>query len=314
MAGSNAFIMSLAAGFSALVWPALAAAQSTLMTLTFGGQYRTYVLYVPARYQAGHAYPLMLVEHGDHGTGQQMEATTGFDALADAEGFFVAYPNSRGPDWIFQGANNDVEFNAAVVGAIEGQFSIDPSRIYVSGFSDGGRMATVYACHQPAGNAVAGLAVVANDENTKLEASCNGQPPIPTVLFHGTADPISPYDGNRSEVSAPATAAYWAGFDGCSSRMWQATRPDELSNGQTTTDSDQAWVRCSNGVSVSFYTINGGGHSWPGSVSKVQNPVPATGPVSMGLDASKIIWHTLSRYAAGTPQSALVGERQSPGN
>jgi polyhydroxybutyrate depolymerase len=285
--------------------PAGAGADTTV-TIPFGTGTRSFLVHVPAGYNPAIATPLMLVEAGKNATGKQTAHMTGFDSLADGNGFFAVYPNQNGPTWVLSGPNNDVAFNQAVVAWMEATYTIDPTRIYISGYADGGRMATTYACTQTAGGYVAGVAIVSNDINTMDEAVCNAQPQPPTsfLLFHGTADTESPYNGGMQRngtdnLSAEASTQYWAGLDGCQTDTLDAPTPDELSNGAATTDQEEQWTGCQNGTTVSFYTINGGGHNWPGSVSTVQNPVPKTGPVSLDLPASAIIWQTLSAFTTG---------------
>lgn len=287
---------------TALAGPARA---DKTITIPFGTGTRNFLLHVPAGYNAATATPLLLMEAGKDATSVQTAHMSGFDPIADQNDFFVVYPALAGPTWVLSGPNNDVDFNAAVVTWMEANYTIDAGRIYIAGYADGGRMATTYACSQTPGSYVAGVAIVANDINTTDEAVCNAapQPPSAFLLFHGTADTESPYGGgmqrNGTEnLSARASAQYWAGIDGCQTDTLDPPTPDELSNGDPTTDQQEQWTTCLNATTVRFYTINGGGHNWPGSVTAIQNPVPKTGPVSLELPASQIIWQTLAPYAA----------------
>jgi polyhydroxybutyrate depolymerase len=285
---------------------AKASAQDTEVSVPFGGVMRSYLLHPPAGYNAAVVYPLLLVEAGVGGNGKVMAQTTGFDAIADANGFFVAYPNPNGPQWSLSGPNNDIEFNELIVADLEASYTINPSRLYIAGYAYGGRLATTYACSQAPGTFAAGVAVVSNDMNTDDEAVCNAAPPPPTVfmLFHGTADPESPYDGGLSpggrtdNLSAAATAAYWVNVDGCSDDSFADTLPDLLSDGTVTTDDEIVWPECGGGVQVIFYTINGGGHTWPASLKMVQKTTGRNGPTSLDLHASQLIWSGLSPFAA----------------
>ena len=263
------------------------------LSLAFGGATRTYLLHAPAGLAAAARAPLMLAFHGTGGSGMGMRNTTGFDAVADANGFFVAYPDSVGPQWQETGANNDLDFIAALVAALEAAYPIDPAQVYVSGFSDGGGMSTAYACAHA--DAIAGAADVSENLNQAFAAQCRPARPVPYILFHGTADPISPYDGGPNGTSgaitesAQDTAAFWATNDGCTGTAATSTFPDTLSDGAPATDTVETWPACGGGATVAFYTIDGGGHAWPGDLGGDMT----YGPTSTAIDASQVIWETL---------------------
>ena len=52
---------------------------------------RTAIVHRPGGLASG--APLVIVLHGAYGSGEQTRSATGWDALADREGFVVAYPN-----------------------------------------------------------------------------------------------------------------------------------------------------------------------------------------------------------------------------
>ena len=54
------------------------------------GRTRTYRLYLPT--QRADDAPLVLALHGGTGNGEQLAQTSGYDGLAEANGFVVAYP------------------------------------------------------------------------------------------------------------------------------------------------------------------------------------------------------------------------------
>jgi polyhydroxybutyrate depolymerase len=84
----------------------------------------------------------------------------------------------------------------------------------------------------------------------------------------------------------PAAVAAWAKRDGC------AADPDN-----TKVSPHVIWrvYRCPVGVSVQFYIVVGGGHTWPGSAftAKIAS---ITGPTTFEINASKIIWAFFERY------------------
>jgi poly(3-hydroxybutyrate) depolymerase len=53
---------------------------------------------------------------------------------------------------------------------------------------------------------------------------------------------------------------------------------------------------CDQGAEVDFYTIDGGGHSWPGG-----EPLPEwiVGHTSQDIDATRVMWEFFSQFSIG---------------
>jgi polyhydroxybutyrate depolymerase len=163
------------------------------------------LLRVPAKAR-GHRAPLIVALHFASGTGAQMEQATRYTPEAARSGFAVAYPTaSRNNFWSIDG---DLDKLASTLDAVERVACIDPSRVYVSGISNGGFMATVLACRM-AGR-IAAAALFAPGVNGI--GGCSPSRPISVLEVHGTSDPIVPYR------DIPAFVAGWAKRDGCASR------------------------------------------------------------------------------------------------
>src|SRR5882724_3330297 len=94
--------LGLAAHWRRVVPPSGAKAR----TLSFGGLDRSYVLYAANTPKKS---GLVLVLHGLHGTGVEVERRTNrtFDALADREGFAVVYTDAEGARWSEGWPRND---------------------------------------------------------------------------------------------------------------------------------------------------------------------------------------------------------------
>lgn len=276
--------------------------QTLSLSLAYAGVTRTYLLHLPAAYSPQGKYPLLLSFHGHFGKGAGQESMTGFDAVADANGFLVAYPDSNpswgdGTQWQLTGANNDIEFAKALIASIESHYAVDSSRIYVTGFSEGGGMAAALTCSDA--SHIAGFADVSTDMSSTFASHCTPAAPVTTIYFHGTADPVSPYSGGLGGAttrvvtnSALQTAQFWAKVNGCAATPTTSSVPDHLSDGSSVTDSVATWSGCQGGTTVTLYTITGGGHAWPGYAAYSGK----YGPGSEGLNASQIIWDTLSQY------------------
>ena len=242
---------------------------TSTISLLFGGVTRTAEIYTPTACVGAKKCPLMMVFHSNGSTGFGIEKITGFDTVADSGGFVVAYPESLGSAWILTGANSDPMFAAALVTNLANTGLIDATQAYVAGYSQGGGMATQTVACNP--GLIKGIGIVADDLYPGSFNYC-GYPtrPLPVVEFHGTADPVSPYNGGPNgttggnTLSAQASAQEWATIDGL-------TRPPQVSGDV------QIWANGS-GTTVTFYTVPGGGHTWPGGNQPANGPLGVTPP------------------------------------
>jgi hypothetical protein len=88
--------------FAAVVGVSLFAAPSgrtVAGSITVDGRVRTYLLHIPPQGDSPRPMPLVLAFHGGGGQGPGMERLTRFDAIADREGFLVAYPDGVKRGW-----------------------------------------------------------------------------------------------------------------------------------------------------------------------------------------------------------------------
>lgn len=125
-------------------------------TIIHNGLKRTYWLHIPPPQFAGQLLPLVFALHGGGGSGRKMAGFTGFNRLADREGFMVAYPDGVEKHWNdgrdlaryrAQRENiDDVGFIAHLMDTLEKDYPVDPGRIYVTGASNGALMSYRLAC------------------------------------------------------------------------------------------------------------------------------------------------------------------------
>ena len=261
---------------------------TSIHTLQFGGVERTYRVYRPASLPAS-AAPLVLMLHGGFGSGEQAEASYGWDAAADHGHFVVAYPDGLNHAWAVGGgccgapgraAVDDVGFITQVVAAVSRAASIDPARVYATGISNGGMLAYRLACDTTV------FAAIGPDSATLL-GGCPAPSPASVIHVHGTADHSVRYDGGRGDgvasidgPSVPAMNATWRAVDAC-------TAPVVVVDGSVTTST----ASCPRGRAVVLVTIAGAGHQWPGAVPKpVAEKLLRLDPPSTALDATSTIW------------------------
>jgi polyhydroxybutyrate depolymerase len=100
--------------------------------------------------------------------------------------------------------------------------------------------------------------------------------------MHGTADPIVPFEAGTREAIAT-----WARRDGCPPQPSASSLPDADPGDGTRTRVD-VYGPCAAGTAVAFYTIEGGGHAWPGGEAKLG--FGRSGPTPRDFDAGVVIW------------------------
>ena len=271
-------------------------------TVVSGGQQRCYHLYVPSSYDPARPAPLVVSLHGFLSNPASQAWISGWHKLADQEGFLVAYP--QGTSWpqrwnagaAWNAGVDDVQFFRDLVDDVAGAGAIDRSRVYVNGFSNGGGMAVRIACE--AGDQVAAIGTVA--AAVVQVGDCNPARPVPVLAFHGTADPIVPYEGGdmpsrllregAEQTRAPARfagaeewTASWAEGNGCATEA-ESIPPQGDVRGER-------YTHCNQGADVILYTIEDGGHTWPGGV-----PLPIVGKTSDAIDATEEMWRFFQAY------------------
>ena len=118
-------------------------------SLVVGTDLRTYQLVRPA---AASRAPLVIVLHGNGGTGRQVAFHTGWDKLAQAEGFAAAFPDAKNGAWEFGTAvagapnNPDLRFLNKLVATLVTDGTANPRRVYITGVSRGGAMTYAMVC------------------------------------------------------------------------------------------------------------------------------------------------------------------------
>jgi len=197
------------------------------------------ILRVPASAR-GHRAPLILALHFASGTGAQMEQATRYTPQAARSGFAVAYPTASADH--FWSIDGDFDKLAKTLDAVERVACIDPSRVYVSGISNGGFMATVLACRMA--NRIAAAALFA--PAVSGFGDCTPARPISVLEVHGTSDPIVPYAG------VPAFLAGWARTDGCASRSTAQRTSAKVTIFR--------WPGCRGGARLEHLRLTGGKH------------------------------------------------------
>ena len=246
---------------------------------------RAYDIVVPETAQ-GVAMPLVLSFPGFTNSSEDQAVRSGLAARAPADGFVAVFP--QGSD--FEGTTppyfnletvddpslaDDVGFTTEILDRVEADLCIDRSRIFVSGFSNGGMFAATLGC--ALNDRVAAVAAVAG---VHLLPDCPGRS-MPIIITHGTADDVVPlsngdigwasadqimreFGGNEAQLrmSAAVTGTSvrywvesWARRNGC-----RLIDPAVVSGSVVETT---AYRKCRAGGDVVLQVIEGGDHDWP---------------------------------------------------
>lgn len=256
---------------------------------------RTYFLSVPPGKAAPR--PLVVVLHGRSQTPGAAMRYTGMEELGAAEGFVVAFPSSYAGAWnagtcCASGDRPDmpdVEFLDDVLADVQRRTPVDPSRIHMVGFSNGGMLAYRYACQRP--GRLAGVGVVAGAMSADEEYAdagpqrCRPDVPVSVVAVHGAKDTTVPYDGGTvAGTDRGAVAPVRAGID-------QFAVAGECSSHRSTKVRGTArldYAGCTGGVAARLVKINDFGHGWTRDTAR------------HGVDTSRALWEFLrDRRSAG---------------
>ena len=175
----------------------------TLHTITINGmQPRTYYLRIPAQYSAATSVPLLLALHSRTTNAKTIVTDSQILSSAESLNFIVAGLNGA----VYEGASswnagncctnattyeeNDLLFASTVIDFVTSNYSIDKSRVWVMGHSNGGMMAYRLACDLS--EKVTAIAVVTG---ALVDDSCTPTKPVSTLHIHGNLDPTVPFHG-----------------------------------------------------------------------------------------------------------------------
>jgi poly(3-hydroxybutyrate) depolymerase len=128
--------------------PLQAAYVSENRSIVSSGITRSFVLARPDTIPGGTALPLVFSLHGDGGTGAGMRAALALEAQATSGAIFV-YPNAPGgifEYYTYDGHSREAVFVTDVIAAMQTEFGIDTTRVFVVGFSGGATMANGLGC------------------------------------------------------------------------------------------------------------------------------------------------------------------------
>jgi poly(hydroxyalkanoate) depolymerase family esterase len=266
--------------------------------------------YVPERLPRG--APLVVALHGCSQSADEYDHGAGWSVLADRLGFAVVYPEQQSANnpkncfsWFLPGDTardhgEALSIQQMIAHAIA-MFGVDRSKVFVTGLSAGGAMASVMLASYPevfAGGAIiAGLPygcarsvqqafeVMFTEQShsaralgDRVRAASRHQGPWPKIsVWHGSADPIVK-PSNAEEI-----VRQWSDVHGL------ATAPSnqELIGNHTR----RAWHAANGDTLIEMITVNGMAHGVPLALTTDERSCGAAGPffLEAGISSTRRI-------------------------
>ena len=291
----------------------------------------TVSIYLPKGDHKG-KLPLVLDLHGSGTTGEQTLNSDGIRAVADREGFAVAAPNGAVPfapapgfsgfAWNIPGVplvgttiyppagtRDDVQFVSHVIDGMQATTCVDAKRVYATGVSGGGRMASQLACDLS--DRIAAIAPVSGvrfpqaSDNPGTSVTCAPGRAVPVIAIHGVWDPVNvfaatpppeaaslpakinpPVPGSSWSYSAQEAVLRWTLFDRC-------TGPTRVTS-ETPNIDRITYTGCRGGSEVQLYKVKNSGHALPGHGNPALDFL--LNPTNNEVDGTQVAWDFLSRF------------------
>lgn len=280
------------AGFRVSARSISASANDIVSSIQVDGIERTYRVHMPDAAAPAEGRPVLIVLHGGGGNGKQVDRSKGISDLADQEGFLAVYPNGSGrtSKLLTWNAHNccgyahsqhidDVAFISALIDRVIVEYDVDPTRVYVTGHSNGAMMTFRLACELS--DKIAAAAPYAGALDTD---SCSPNSPVPMLIMNGEDDTSvlvaggtgSGIDDTRVDTPTSFAVDTWVAANGCTDV------PIETDDGQTLIKS---WTDCASKSAVKQVLIRDWGHTWP----TIEDGAP--------IDATRVIWDFVSQFS-----------------
>ena len=264
---------------------------------------RCWLLLVPMTLNESNTVPLVVDIHGGEDDMYQQRWTSDFANISMEQGFIVAYPQGHNNLWnmgwdpitcsagILCPEEDDVGFILQMVDTITQNHSIDNSRIYSTGWSNGCGMTQRLAVEASDVFAAAGCMSM-----YRFVEAPSDYLPIPFMEVHGLLDEIIQYTttAHSALIFGPEKGAIqnlesWAELNGC-----QGTTPEVI---ESQDDYDiRGYTNCENETQVMLVTLFFAAHNPYEHDDPVTQPGRG-GANPTGVPTSTMVWEFLSKFS-----------------
>jgi polyhydroxybutyrate depolymerase len=244
----------------------------------------------------GQRQPVVLVLHGGAGSADEQRRRTGFDEVAQREGFTVVYP--EGTPWGRAGMHawnagylqrrqvghaDDIAFLDTLIDVLVERHGADPARVCMTGGSNGAMMTLVYATRR-----AQRLAAIAPVVGAMFSFEDMPARPLPILLINGGADEEVPLEGgmSRNPLVRSAQAVPFKSFEETLAFWVRVNRSagvpvQELQGTRTT----RTYPATPGGAVTVAIVDAAGGHGWPGT-----RPARAGNVPIQGFSGAERVW------------------------
>ena len=264
---------------------------------------RCWLLLVPMTLNESSTVPLVVDIHGGEDDMYQQRWTSDFANISMEQGFIVAYPQGHNNLWnmgwdpitcsagILCTEEDDVGFILQMVDIITQNHSIDNSRIYSTGWSNGCGMTQRLAVEASDVFAAAGCMSM-----YRFVEAPSDYLPIPFMEVHGLLDEIIQYTttAHSALIFGPEKGAIqnlesWAELNGC-----QGTTPEVI---ESQDDYDiRGYTNCENETQVMLVTLFFAAHNPYEHDDPVTQPGRG-GANPTGVPTSTMVWEFMSKFS-----------------
>ena len=271
--------------------------------MEFTGMERCWMIHIPTGYDEVQKHPLIVNLHGFGGNKNALYDYSHFDVIAEENDVIVVYPqgyeNSWNAGWCCGDAKDegldDVGFITELIEHVSSNFSVDSSRIYSSGHSNGCAMT-----HKLANEASEVFAAAGCMALYLLESPSPTYTPVSLIEVHGLLDQIIPYGASYpsslyfdqsldGEEGAIQNIMDWGEMNGCSGGTLPTIFEEYYDY------SIMGYDDCDGDTEVQLVTLNFAAHApYPSNSYFIDNPT--------NVNTVQIVWDFMSQFS--NPSSA----------
>ena len=198
---------------------------------------------------------------------------------------------------------DDVGFISTLIDILIEDYNIDPERVYVTGISNGAIMSYRLACELS--YKITAIAPVDGNIPHLLLHECDPIMPVSVLAINNVNDPLVPYEGGNiyssfrhlnlgKVLSVNQSIEFWVTRNKCSTKPVVIEEPDIYPKDGTRVTRNE-YINHINGTEVILYSIDGGGHTWPGGFQYL--PSFIVGKTCRDIDANQVIWSFFKKHS-----------------